>query len=206
MEKKEHSYNDYTQYNLSELEQDCWDRLVSGAVKSRTPFHTPSIATLHQGDVSLRTVVLRKTLPTERELRFHTDVRSPKWQELSQNPSISALFYDGLARIQIRVKGKAFLHHSNEITDEAWQKTSISSRKCYLTRFSPSSFTEESSSGLSENIENENFTLSESESGYSNFGIVSIHVQSIDWLWLNHAGHRRAFFDYEKGMNSWMIP
>ncbi len=206
MGKKEHSYNDYTQYNLSELEQDCWDRLVSGAVKSRTPFHTPSIATLHQGDVSLRTVVLRKTLPTERELRFHTDVRSPKWQELSQNPSISALFYDGLERIQIRVKGKAFLHHSNEITDEAWQKTSISSRKCYLTRFSPSSFTEESSSGLSENIENENFTLSESESGYSNFGIVSIHVQSIDWLWLNHAGHRRAFFDYEKGMNSWMIP
>jgi 3-hydroxyisobutyrate dehydrogenase len=206
MEKKEHSYNDYTQYNLSELEQDCWDRLVSGAVKSRTPFHTPSIATLHQGDVSLRTVVLRKTLPTERELRFHTDVRSPKWQELSQNPSISALFYDGLERIQIRVKGKAFLHHSNEITDEAWQKTSISSRKCYLTRFSPSSFTEESSSGLSENIENENFTLSESESGYSNFGIVSIHVQSIDWLWLNHAGHRRAYFDYEKGVNSWMIP
>ncbi len=206
MEKKEHSYNDYTQYNLSELEQDCWDRLVSGAVKSRTPFHTPSIATLHQGDVSLRTVVLRKTLPTERELRFHTDVRSPKWQELSQNPSISALFYDGLERIQIRVKGKSFLHHSNEITDEAWQKTSISSRKCYLTRFSPSSFTEESSSGLSENIENENLTLSESESGYSNFGIVSIHVQSIDWLWLNHAGHRRAYFDYEKGVNSWMIP
>ena len=89
MEKKENSYNDYTQYNLSTLEQDCWERLITGAVKSRTPFHTPSIATIHQGDVSLRTVVLRKTLPTERELRFHTDVRSPKWQELSQNPSIS---------------------------------------------------------------------------------------------------------------------
>ena len=206
MEKKENSYNDYTQYNLSTLEQDCWERLITGAVKSRTPFHTPSIATIHQGDVSLRTVVLRKTLPTERELRFHTDIRSPKWQELSQNPSISALFYDGIERIQIRVKGKAFLHHTNEITSEAWQKTSLSSRKCYLTVFSPSSFTEESSSGLSEDIENENFTLAESESGYSNFGIVSIHVQSIDWLWLNHAGHRRAFFDYEKGVNSWMIP
>lgn len=206
MEKKENSYNDYTQYNLSTLEQDCWERLITGAVKSRTPFHTPSIATIHQGDVSLRTVVLRKTLPTERELRFHTDIRSPKWQELSQTPSISALFYDGIERIQIRVKGKAFLHHTNEITAEAWQKTSLSSRKCYLTVFSPSSFTEESSSGLSEDIENENFTLAESESGYSNFGIVSIHVQSIDWLWLNHAGHRRAFFDYERGVNSWMIP
>ncbi len=206
MEKKEHSYNDYTQYNLSELEQDCWDRLVTGAVKSRTPFHTPSIATLHQGEVNLRTVVLRKTLATEREIRFHTDIRSPKWQELSQNPSISALFYDAVDRIQLRVKGKAVLHHTNEITAEAWQKTSLSSRKCYLTLFSPSSFTEESTSGLTDDIEHENFTLAESESGYSNFGIVSTHVQSIDWLWLNHAGHRRAYFDYEKGVNSWIIP
>jgi pyridoxamine 5'-phosphate oxidase len=197
---------DYTQYNLSELERDCWNRLVTGAVKSRTPFHTPSIATLHQGEVSLRTVVLRKTLPTERELRFHTDVRSPKWQELSQNPSISALFYDAVDRIQLRIKGKAVLHHMNEITAEAWQMTSLSSRKCYLTLFSPSSISEESISGLTDDIEHENFTLAESESGYSNFGIVSIHVQSIDWLWLNHAGHRRAFFDYEKGVDSWMIP
>jgi 3-hydroxyisobutyrate dehydrogenase len=197
---------DYTTYHLPELEQDCWDRLVSGAVKSRTPFHTPSIATLHQGEVNLRTVVLRKTLATERELRFHTDIRSPKWQELSQNPSISALFYDAVDRIQLRVKGKAVLHHTNEITAEAWQKTSLSSRKCYLTRFSPSSYTDVSTSGLTDDIEHENFTLAESESGYSNFGIVSIQVQSIDWLWLNHAGHRRAFFDYEKGMDSWMIP
>lgn len=197
---------DYTTYHLPELEQDCWDRLVSGAVKSRTPFHTPSIATLHQGEVNLRTVVLRKTLATERELRFHTDIRSPKWQELSQNPSISALFYDAVDRIQLRVKGKAVLHHTNEITAEAWQKTSLSSRKCYLTRFSPSSYTDVSTSGLTDDIEHENFTLAESESGYSNFGIVSIQVQSIDWLWLNHAGHRRAFFDYEKGVSSWLIP
>jgi len=197
---------DYTTYHLPELEQDCWDRLETGANKSRNAFHTPCVATLHQDEVSLRTVVLRKTLPTERELRFHTDIRSPKWQELSQNPSISALFYDAVDRIQLRVKGKAVLHHTNEITADSWQKTSLSSRKCYLTLFSPSSFTEESTSGLTDDIEHENFTVAESESGYSNFGIVSIHVQSIDWLWLNHAGHRRAFFDYEKGVNSWMIP
>ena len=197
---------DYTTYHLPDLEKDCWDRLVTGAVKSRTPFHTTSIATLHKGDVSLRTVVLRKTLPKEQELRFHTDIRSPKWQELSQNHSISALFYDAVDRIQLRVKGKAVLHHTNEITAEAWQKTSLSSRKCYLTLFSPSSFTDVSTSGLTDDIEHENFTLAESEMGYSNFGIVSIQVQSIDWLWLNHAGHRRAYFDYKKGLNSWMIP
>jgi 3-hydroxyisobutyrate dehydrogenase len=104
------------------------------------------------------------------------------------------------------VKGKAILHVQNDLTREAWEKTNLSSRKCYLTEFSPSSFTESSTSGLAEEIEQENFTLVESEVGFQNFGIVSIQVESIDWLWLNHAGHRRAFFDYNRDTFQWMIP
>jgi 3-hydroxyisobutyrate dehydrogenase len=193
-------------FSLDDLEQDIWVRLVTGAVKSRNPFHTPCVATMDKGEISLRTVVLRKALAKERELRFHTDIRSPKWKELTLNPSISALFYDAGDRIQLRVKGQAVLQYKNDLTAEAWKNTSSSSRRCYLTLHSPSSFAEIPTSGLSEEIEQENFTLAESEMGYSNFGIVSIQVQSIDWLWLNHAGHRRAFFDYTDGSFQWMIP
>lgn len=206
MENKDSIRINDIDYQLSDLEKDCWNRLVTGAVKSRTPFHTPSIATLHQGEVNMRTVVLRKALPVERALRFHTDIRSSKWAELSLNPSISALFYDASERIQLRVKGSAILHHTNQITAEAWEKTTLSSRRCYLTQHSPSSFSGIPTSGLSEDIEQENFTLAESEVGLQHFGIVEIQVQSIDWLWLNHAGHRRAFFDYAKGSYQWMIP
>jgi 3-hydroxyisobutyrate dehydrogenase len=193
-------------YSLTDLEIDTWKRLVNGAVKSRDPLHTPSVATHSGNDVSLRTVVLRKVIPETKELRFHTDTRSKKWQELTLNPSISALFYDAADRIQIRVKGRAELQLNNEITTAAWQKTSLSSRRCYLTNFDPSSFTDHPTSGLPEHIEQENFSLEESEMGYQNFGIVSIKVQNIDWLWLHHAGHRRAYFDYISGSFSWMIP
>ena len=206
MKNNELIRENYTEYSLNELEQDCWNRLVTGAIKSRNPFHTPSVATLSKGEVSMRTVVLRKALPLERELRFHTDVRSIKWDDLLINPGISALFYDADERIQLRIKGKAVLHHGNDITAKAWETTTLSSRKCYLTLHSPSSFTNSSTSGLSEDIEQEKFTLLESEAGFTNFGIVSIQVQSIDWLWLNHAGHRRAFFDYTDGSFQWMIP
>ncbi len=193
-------------YSLSDLEKDIWNRLVNGAVRSRDPFHTPSVAT-HSGNyISLRTVVLRKAVPESKELRFHTDTRSKKWQELIVNPSISALFYDAADRIQVRVKGRVVLQFNNDITTAAWQKTSLSSRRCYLTNFDPSSFTDHPTSGLPEHIEQEKFTLEESEIGYQNFGIVSIQVQNIDWLWLHHAGHRRAYFDYETGSFSWMIP
>ena len=193
-------------YSLSDLEKDIWNRLVNGAVKSRDPFHTPSVATHSGNDISLRTVVLRKAFPESKELRFHTDTRSKKWQELIVNPSISALFYDAADRIQIRVKGRAVLQFNNDITAAAWQKTSLSSRRCYLTNFDPSSFTDHPTSGLPEHIEQEKFTLEESEIGFKNFGIVSIQVQNIDWLWLHHAGHRRAFFDYTDGIYQWMIP
>jgi len=154
----------------------------------------------------LRTVVLRKAIPESKELRFHTDTRSKKWQELTLNPTISALFYDAADRIQIRVKGRAELHFNNDLTTNAWQKTSLSSRRCYLTNFDPSSFTDHPTSGLPEHIEQENFTQEESEIGFQNFGIVAIQVQNIDWLWLHHAGHRRAYFDYVNGSFSWMIP
>jgi 3-hydroxyisobutyrate dehydrogenase len=167
---------------------------------------TPFVATQCNGDINLRTVVLRKALPEIKELRFHTDTRSKKWKELTLNPSISALFYDAADRIQIRVKGRAVLQFNNDITAAAWQKTSLSSRRCYLTNFDPSSFTDNPTSGLTEHIEQENFTLEESEIGYQNFGIVSIQVQNIDWLWLHHAGHRRAFFGYTDGSFQWMIP
>ena len=194
------------QYSLSDIEKDCWSRLVNGAVKSRSPFHTPAVATFGQKEISLRTVVLRKTIPETREIRFHTDVRSRKWDELLSSPAISALFYDAADRIQIRVKGRAVLQFNNDITAAAWQKTSLSSRRCYLTNFDPSSFTDYPTSGLPEHIEQENFTLEESEIGFNHFGIVSIQVQNIDWLWLHHAGHRRAFFDYTDGIYQWMIP
>jgi 3-hydroxyisobutyrate dehydrogenase len=193
-------------FSIDELEKDCWIQLVNGAIKSRSPFHTPCVATLNNGEVSMRTVVLRKALPLLKELRFHTDTRSNKWKELQNHDTISALFYDSSTRVQIRVKGKAILHFNDEMTFEAWQKTSLSSRRCYLTEASPSSFSTIPTSGLSEDVEQENFTLAESEVGAQHFGIVSIQVESLEWLWLNHAGHRRAFFDYVNDSYRWMIP
>lgn len=193
-------------YSLAELEIDCWKRLVNGAVKGRDPFHLPAVANFFDGEISLRTVVLRKALPENRELRFHTDTRSPKWKALQTDAIISALFYDAASRIQLRVKGKAILHCRNAIAEEAWEKTNLSSRRCYLTPFTPSEYSDVPTSGLPEHIEQEEFTLEESEIGKENFGVVSIQVESIDWLWLNHAGHRRAFFDYESGEYRWMVP
>jgi 3-hydroxyisobutyrate dehydrogenase len=193
-------------YTLSELENDCWLRLLNGSLKSRDAFHTAAVATLQQGAISLRTVVLRHVLPAKKQLRFHTDIRSPKWQELQQSNIISLLFYDAAARMQLRINGVATRHYGDAVAETAWQKTGLSSRRCYLAEAPPSSPAAFPTSGFDETYALRNPTEEESEAGKKHFGVVSIQAQSMDWLWLHHTGHRRAFFDYAKGENRWLVP
>jgi len=193
-------------YTLEDLEKDTWLRLLNGALKSKDAFHTASVATLRADEISLRTVVLRKVIQRDKQLRFHTDTRSNKWKELEQNNAISMLFYGPSARVQLRVSGVAVLHYQDEITDLAWQNTSLSSRRIYLTSLPPSSYIDLPADGLEGLFENGNPTLLESEAGKQNFGVINVQVSNIDWLWLNHAGHRRAFFNYENQEYNWVAP
>ncbi len=193
-------------YTLEDLDKDCWFRLLNGALKSKDDFHTASVATLQQSEISLRTVVLRKVLPLEKQLHFHTDIRSKKWQELQQSNTISLLFYNVAAKMQMRIKGQALLHYEDAVSESAWEKTGVSSRRAYLTIASPSSTAELPTSGLDEAFTLRNPTEEESETGKKNFGVVSIQAHTLDWLWLHHEGHRRAFFDYQKKENRWLIP
>lgn len=193
-------------YTLEDLDKDCWLRLLNGSLKSKDEFHTAAVASMQNGDINLRTMVLRKVLVHEKQLHFHTDIRSKKWEELQQSNNISLLFYNAAAKMQMRIKGLATLHYNNAITETAWEKTGVASRRSYLTIAAPSISSAVPTSGLDEAFAVRNPTQEESEAGKHNFGVISVQALSLDWLWLHHAGHRRAFFDYEKKERCWLIP
>ncbi|MBY0479531.1 MAG: pyridoxamine 5'-phosphate oxidase family protein [Chitinophagaceae bacterium] len=193
-------------YTLEDLDKDCWVRLLNGALKSKDEFHTAAVATLQDGDINFRTMVLRKVIPQEKQIHFHTDIRSKKWEELQQSNNISLLFYNAAAKMQMRINGQATLHCNNAITETAWEKTGVSSRHSYLTIAPPSIPSAVPTSGLDEAFALRNPTQEESEAGKHNFGVISVQALSLDWLWLHHAGHRRAFFDYKNQERCWLIP
>ncbi|MFY8005475.1 MAG: pyridoxamine 5'-phosphate oxidase family protein [Chitinophagaceae bacterium] len=196
--------------NIHLLEADIWARLSAAVASAKHPFHLPAIATINEkGFPSLRTVVLRNAVATQKSIYFHTDVRSPKWQNLQNNHALAALFYDASARLQLRIEGKALLHYQDAYCENAWQKTGVSSRRCYLATQAPSSAMSFPSSGLPDEMNDRNPTLDESSPGYNNFGVVEIKVQQIDWLWLNSKGHRRVIFTYSSDGNfqyNWLTP
>jgi pyridoxamine 5'-phosphate oxidase len=196
-------------FTLTDLEKDCWLRILNGSLRSKDAFHTPAMANTVDGQIHLRTVVLRKVNPQQKTVAIHTDIRSKKWQNLATHKNISLLFYDAAARIQIRLGGEATLHNDDDIANLAWQNTSANSRKTYLTEKPPSSICEEPSSGLIAQFEKNNLTIEETEVGKANFGVIKAHINYMEWLWLNSAGHRRAVYHYQTDNSfnaNWIIP
>jgi pyridoxamine 5'-phosphate oxidase len=200
---------DGIEYNLADLEKDCWVRLLNGLLKGRDPLHNATIANTNLHGVNMRTVVLRKVNTLEKTVAFHTDIRSGKWNELQENNNISWLFYDAAAGMQIRLAGKVTLYKDNEIADEAWLKSNPNSRKIYMGEIAPSKNCDLPTSGVPDALESNNPSLEETEVGRKNFGIVITKVNWMEWLWLNSKGHRRASFTYNKDyklQSSWLIP
>lgn len=197
------------QFNLTELEKDCWVRLLNGSLKSRDALHHPVVANVNSSGVNLRTVVLRAVNTSEKKLFFHTDIRSGKWAELEKQNQISWLFYDAAARFQIRVGGQATLHTIDALADTAWAKSNASSRKIYMGPLAPSQITMLPASGLPPAFEDKDPTIEESEIGRKNFGIVETTADWMEWLWLNSKGHRRASFKYKEDKSieaDWLLP
>lgn len=194
---------------LQDIEKDCWLRILNGSLKGKDAFHTPTIANVKDGIANIRTVVLRQVNTKAKTLSLHTDIRSGKLNAVQENNNLSWHFYDASSRFQIRLGGQASLHHNDALADEAWQKCSSNSRKTYLTQLAPSTKSEIPTSGLLPVHEQNNIPIETTEVGRQNFGIITCKANWMEWLWLNHAGHRRAAFEYmpnETFEASWLIP
>ena len=197
-------------YRLDDIERLSWRMLYHGVLMSRNPMHYMGVATYGESGINLRTVVLRHADPDGKILRFHTDVRSGKWRDLQADPRVSLLLYDNPEKTQLRLTGIAFLHTDDALVEEAWEKTALYSRRCYLSVEAPSAFSEIPTSGLPESYSDANPSIEESTLGRKNFGVVVVQAQSLDWLNLNAHGHRRAKYFYDEAGNvsraTWLVP
>ena len=194
-------------YDLNGILQDCWHRMINGTTVKNHPFRSPSIATVENDCPVIRTVVLRKALATEKTLIFHTDYRSPKLNQIVKNDKVSWLFYDQKAKIQLRIKTNATVHHNDEITLKQWVAARPESKKTYLVQPAPSAISDFSTDGLSEFKETE-LSDKQLDTGYQNFAVIKCMVKELDWLYLNKDGHRRAKFIFQNDTvkQYWLVP
>lgn len=175
-------------------------RLLSRAVADRrSPLHTPTLGTIAaDGAPSLRTVVLRAFDPAARTLRIHTDRRSAKAAEIAANPRAMLHGYDAGAQVQLRLAGRATLHLDDTTADAAWAASREMSRMCYAAAQPPGA-------PLTAPIP----APTDAAAGRPHFAAVTLAIESLDWLHLAHAGHRRARFAWDASGTlaaTWLAP
>lgn len=175
-------------------------RLLSrGVADRRSPFHTPTLATrAPDGAPDLRTVVLRGFDPATRLLRIHTDRRSAKAAAIAADPRTALHGYDAGAQVQIRIGGVATLHLDDAIAEAAWAASREMSRMCYATPHAPGAPVAEPPPAPQDAV-----------SGRANFAAVTLRIDTLDWLLLAAAGHRRARFAWAPDGTlsaSWVAP
>ncbi|MEE2834475.1 MAG: pyridoxamine 5'-phosphate oxidase family protein [Myxococcota bacterium] len=172
---------------LETIEQSIWRQLRRAVKDRRSPGHTPTVASIGpDGAPRQRTVVLRGCDVQARTLMFHTDARSPKWQQLGADPRVAMHFYFPKPKLQYRVQGIAQLEHGTPATQAKWDSMNSSARDCYRVQTAPGTPIPAPRSRKQE--------TAGALGGYPAFARIHVHVASIDWLYLAAVGHRRAQF------------
>ncbi|WP_375465252.1 pyridoxamine 5'-phosphate oxidase family protein [uncultured Methylobacterium sp.] len=189
--------------DLVAAQAELWRLLADGVAHGRSPFHTPSLATVDgQGRPRARTVVLRMVDAEAGLLRFHCDRRSDKAAELARHASCALHAYDRQAKVQIRIEGRASLHTFDATAEAAWAGSRAMSRVCY--GIDPRPGTGLAAGGAyAVPDEAEAPTV-----GRPNFCAVAVEAEALDFLYLDRRGHRRAAWRRERDgwTGTWLVP
>jgi len=191
---------------LSEFLERAWRELVDGVGDAGHGFHQPIVATVSgTGQPRARMVVLRQVDVAGRRLRFHTDVRASKVNELQQG--VAWTFYDRPRRLQVRAFGPSQLASESRI-EERWTDSLPASRKCYLVDPGPGSPLDEWGSGHQEWAGTRIPPVERTEEGRCNFTVVETEIVEFEVLRVRRQGHRRARYLWADGRwnGTWVVP
>lgn len=184
--------------NLNEVCADTFRRLSRGVADRRSPWRTPSLATVGlNGRSRTRIVVLRAFDPPDRRLTVHTDIRAGKVAEVRADPAVSVLLWDPAAQIQVRLEGYADLLAGDTEARGEWDRLHPGSRLSYRAKQTPGTPLADPSA----------LELLPEEKAFDNFMVIRITIRSLDWLQLSRERQRRAQFSWgANASQAWLVP
>ena len=174
--------------------------ILSEAVpNTQTLFHTPVVSTIHENKIVSRVMVLREFNFDNKILRFHTDNRAAKIDNITKNSSSSVIGYDPDLKIQIKMQGHTEVHIDDEVAKMAWNESTPRSKKCYSVKGGSTKEIEDP-----QDYDIQDFIV---EDGYKNFAVLIFKFQSLEFLYLKSSGHRRAIHKWDDNQTStWLVP
>ena len=177
--------------------------LERGAKKRNDDLHLLTLSTVNaENQPQSRNVVLRKFDVNNSIIRFHTDIRSSKIQEITNNSSVSLIGYDKKNKLQIRISANAVIEDNKKSLSEIWSNMYPMSRECYRVTEEPGKIIS-SISDVSFQDEGE-----DKLNGFENFVVINCKINIIETLFLFASGHIRAKYNYKdkEFHGEWLVP
>lgn len=185
--------------DLAAVHDEAFRLLARGVTDRRSPFHTPTLATIGwDGAPRARTLVLRGFEAEARVLRLHADARSAKLAELARDARACLHVHDPVAQIQLRLDATAALHRDDAAAEAAWAASRPFSRMCYAAPEPPGT-----------PIAAPAAAPRDPEAGRPHFALIRLRFDRIEWLWLAAEGHRRARLAWDAAGRleaTWLAP
>lgn len=173
--------------------------LTAAVGSARHGLHLLTVATVRtDGQPEARTVVLRHVDPLRREVRFHSDIRSPKLRALRTSPRVALHWYDPALRVQVRVSAVAVIHHGDTVAAVTWNASQPMSRAIYTTAAAPGDALDAFPAGPSA-------PEADDDTGLGRFAVVSCRFDAVELLSLHAAGHQRVRLHLDRDPVTWTV-
>lgn len=181
---------------LLDILEGIWGLLEDSVVDRRNGFRKPAFATLApDSGCAVRSVELRAVDRRLRCVRFYTDLRSPKVEQIRHDPRAALVFQDAVRQVELRAEATVSLHREDILAQRCWTTLPAGSRRDFASFAPPGSPAGEPS------LSTEAATLLRPNgdgNGWTNFAVADCKIGRLDWLELDSAGHRRAVFAWDR--------
>lgn len=176
------------------LSDEVWKGLWNSldmATSSRGAFTTLSLSTIGlDHKPKSRTIILRQVDKENGIVRFATDLRSRKIEEIKARPYAALTGYDGNESVQIRLEGRALINVSPQQTMSFFNTLKPHTHYLFTSNERPGS-----EISRPEDVQFAEESDRTSDIAFQNFALVDIVLEAIEWLDLNKAPHHRLRFE-----------
>ena len=183
--------------------ENALNKLKRAVKKRNDDLHLLNLVTVNnKNEPNTRNVVLRDFSIENLTVRFHTDKRSSKIEDIKDNKAICLIGYDKKAKLQIRMDADAYTIKDEKILMDIWKKMYPMSRECYRISKSPGDRIESLNEIRFEEDDESNLI------GFDNFVAIQCDIKSLEILYLSSLGHIRAKYYNNNGslLGEWIIP
>lgn len=157
------------------------NRVRESVTDAGHPFRYVTLATVDKYNSPQQRIVVLRNFAKDSEFTIYTDSRSGKVNQITENDSVSLLFYDNDKRLQLRATGSAEIIKTGEEYNRNWKNNGSKNPRSYTSVVPPG-----------REIKNPEEAYHWDLKSSLNFCLIRVRATRMEFLQLDGAEHIRA--------------